>query len=246
MKKSKGHVENNFMAQASESIPGDGGQDLVVFMVRKDTRCAECGQELWRGSLLRVVGDKGLCLACADLDHLEFLPAGDAAVTRRAGRYSKLKAVVLQWARARKRYERQGILVEAAAIERAEQEALADAEVRARRQARAAQRRESEDRQYHEAFAGAIRAHFPGCPQGEAQAIAGHACRKYSGRIGRTAAAKILDAQAVRLAVIAHIRHEHTNYDELLCRHGDRDGARRQVSERVAEVLRRWQEAPVG
>jgi hypothetical protein len=56
-------------------------------------------------------------LVCADLDHLEFLPSGDAAVTRRASKYSKLKAVVLQWSRTRQRYERQGILVETEAIE---------------------------------------------------------------------------------------------------------------------------------
>jgi hypothetical protein len=54
------------------------------------------------------------------LDHLIFLPSGDAALTRRAGKYSTLSAVVLQWSRARKRYERQGLLVEEAALQRAE------------------------------------------------------------------------------------------------------------------------------
>ncbi|MBW1803359.1 MAG: DUF2293 domain-containing protein, partial [Deltaproteobacteria bacterium] len=38
-------------------------------------------------------------------------------------------------------------------------------------------------------------------------AIAEHACRKYSGRIGRTASAKSLDEEAAKLAIIAHIRH---------------------------------------
>jgi hypothetical protein len=40
------------------------------------------------------------------------------------------------------------------------------------------------------AFATAIRANYPGCPAPEATEIAEHACRKYSGRVGRTAAAK--------------------------------------------------------
>jgi hypothetical protein len=72
-------------------------------------------------------------LVCADLDHLEFLPSGDAAVTRRASKYSKLKAVVLQWSRTRQRYERQGIPVETEAIEQAEKECLADADQRQRK-----------------------------------------------------------------------------------------------------------------
>src|SRR5207253_903871 len=82
------------------------------------------------GNFLRTEGEKGLCLECADLGHLEFLPRGDTAVTRRATKYSKLRAVVVQWSRTRKRYERQGILAEAEAIRRAEEESLADADLR--------------------------------------------------------------------------------------------------------------------
>jgi len=210
-------------------------------MIRRDSTCAECGEELGPGRLLRLEGDMPLCLACADLDHLEFLPSGDTAVTRRAGRYSRLKAVVVRWSTARKRYERQGILAEPAAIERAEQESLADAEVRVRRQARAAERRELEDAAYIAAFARAVREHYPGCPELEAEDIAAHACRKYSGRVGRTAAAKELAAAAIRLAVTAHVRHVHTNYDELLALSADRLGARLEVSEQVATVLRAWE-----
>src|ERR671910_524713 len=74
------------------------------------------------------VDKRALCLACADLDHLVFLPAGDAALTRRAKRASRLSAVVVRFSRARKRYERQGILAEEEALERAEAECLADVE----------------------------------------------------------------------------------------------------------------------
>ena len=67
------------------------------------------------------MGEQGaLCLACADLDHLEFLPSGDAALTRRSRKYSKLAAVVLKFSKARKRYERKGLLVEQQAIAKAE------------------------------------------------------------------------------------------------------------------------------
>ena len=68
-----------------------------------------------------------------------------------------------------------------------------------------------------------------------------HACRKYSGRVGRTAAAKELSPEAIRLAVIAHIRHAHTNYDELLAQYADRDMARERIRVEVAAILDDWQ-----
>ena len=86
-------------------------KDIVVFIIRRETKCAECGEELEPGRWIRVENDKALCLACADLAHLEYLPSGNTALTRRATKHSPLRAVVVQWARARNRYERQGILI---------------------------------------------------------------------------------------------------------------------------------------
>lgn len=63
---------------------------------------------------------------------------------------------------------------------------------------------------------------------------------EYSGRVGRSAAAKRLDEDAVQLAVAAHVRHEETAYDELLGRGVERWEARRQVAEQVDSVLARW------
>ncbi len=65
-------------------------------------------------------GERPLCLTCADLDHLVYLPRGDTALTRRARKHSALSAVVVRFSRARKRYERQGVLVEESALEQAE------------------------------------------------------------------------------------------------------------------------------
>jgi hypothetical protein len=180
-------------------------------------------------------------MGCADFDRLEFLPSGDAAVTRRAAKYSKLRVVVVRWSRTRKRYERQGILVDPEALRRAEEESLADADLRARRQAQAAERRELEDRDFITAFANAIREQYPACPTTEATEIAAHACRKYSGRVGRTAAAKELSPDAIRLAVIAHIRHAHTDYDELLALYADRHSARERIWPEVSAILDNWQ-----
>jgi hypothetical protein len=220
------------------------GQEIVVFMVRRDTHCSECERELFHGSLLRMEKDQPLCMDCADLGHLEYLPRGDVAITRRATKYTKLRAVVLEWSRTRKRYERQGVLAEPEAIRRAEEESLADAELRERRRERDATRREAEDQQFVAAFAGAVRAQFPSCPAGVERAIAEHACQKYSGRVGRSAAARQFDSEAVHLAVIAHIRHTRTDYDLLLNRWGDRMLARSEVRGQVDEILQQWQREP--
>ncbi len=216
-------------------------KDIVVFMVRRETKCAECGKELFGGSMLRLEDDRPLCLDCADLGHLEFLTSGNTALTRRATKHSPLRAVLVQWARARKRYERQGILVTPEAIDRAEAECLADEEQRARQRERAAFRREGEDLEYESAVARRLMEMFPGCPPQETAQIASWTCRKHSGRVGRSAAAKEFDPQALRLAVIAHIRHEHTRYDELLMQHGDRQLARAEVRGEIERTLARWE-----
>jgi hypothetical protein len=216
--------------------------ELKVFISTRESTCGECSGNLGSKAWITLAGEKGaLCLACADLDHLVFLPSGDAALTRRAKKHSALSAVVLKWSRARKRYERQGLLVEEQALEKAEEECLADSEVRERRKEREAIRREESDRQYVWEFAVRVRELFPSCPPGTETVIAEHACLKYSGRVGRSASAKSLDAEAVRLAVIAHIRHRETSYDRLLARGYDRWEARAQVEADVRRVLSRWE-----
>jgi hypothetical protein len=191
--------------------------------------------------MITLASDRGaLCLACADLDHLEFLPSGDAALTRRASKYSKLRAVVLRWSRTRKRYERQGVLTETEAIERAETECLADAEQRQRQAERRAQREVALDHRFVREFAGTIVQQFPSCPANEATRIAEHACRKYSGRIGRSAAAKRLDPEAILLATAASVRHRFTDYDLLLLQGVDRAEARAQVYRVVQKKLEQW------
>lgn len=170
-----------------------------------------------------------------------FLPAGDTALTRRARKHSRLAAVVLKWSVARKRNERQGVLVESAAIEQAEHECEADAEQRQARRVQAAQRQAELDENYTTQFAAHVRHYYPQCPPGREQVIAEHACRKYSGRIGRSRAAKALDESAIRLEVVAHLRHSETSYDDLLVKGYDRQAARAQVKSQVAAVLRTWE-----
>lgn len=126
-----------------------------------------------------------------------FLPSEDAALARRARKHSTLSAVVLKWSRARKRYERQGLLVEARALEEAEEECLSDEEVRARHREREAERRVAVERDYVNRFALRVRELYPGCPPGREFEVAEHAClkyngstRKFTGRIGRSGLVK--------------------------------------------------------
>jgi hypothetical protein len=211
--------------------------DLVVIIPIKDWTCSSCDET---GDFLSMEDAGPLCLGCADLGHLEFLPAGDAALTRRAKKASGLSAVVVRWSRSRKRYERQGILAEPEAIQRAEQECLSDAEVRARRRERDQVRRADEDVRFQAEFAAAILTQFPHCPAGRADAIARHAATRGSGRVGRSAAGRALDPDAVRLAVAASIRHEDTDYDALLMSGIGRQAARDQVYDDVETVLDTW------
>jgi hypothetical protein len=233
-------ITNHGVEETQIMERSDHREKIVIFQIITDSTCAECGEKIFPGSLLRVEKNRPLCLDCADLGHLVFLPAGDAALTRRAGRHSDISAVVVKWSRARRRYERQGLLVSESALERAEVECLADEDARARAREREAARREHIDVKHRASFVEEISKHFPRCPAREALAIAEHACRKDSGRIGRSAAARKLSAEAIDLAVRAHIRHVRTPYDKLLGEGLDRYDARRQVADDIEEILASW------
>src|SRR6266540_1653274 len=125
------------------------------------------------------------------------------APTRRANQASRLSAVVVRFSRTRKRYERQGLLVEDAALEQAERQCLSDEAARARRRERDRDRRADADVQFQAQLAAEICRLFPGCPAARAAAIAGHTATPGSGRVGRSAAARALDTDAVTNAVVA-------------------------------------------
>ena len=213
-------------------------ESMVVIEPLNPWTCMGCGGS---GSLLFMEDAGPLCMGCADLDHLIFLPAGDAALSRRARKASRLAAVVVRFSRSRKRYERQGILVEEAALEQAEAQCLADEDARARRRERDRQRRADQDVVFQARLTEAVGRLFPGCPAGRAEAIAQHAAVRGSGRVGRSAAGRALDEQAVMLAVIASVRHEDTGYDELLMAGVPRGEARARVRPDIDRILAAWQ-----
>jgi hypothetical protein len=232
------------MKPGSSDPQSSEAKDLVVFDILRESKCADCGKELLHGDFLFMEGERPLCLTCADLDHLVYLPRGDTALTRRARKHSALSAVVVRFSRARKRYERQGVLVEESALERAGAECLADADQRSVRRERAEIYRDKQDQVLAMRMAESVRQMFPGCPPEEARAIAAHTSVRGSGRVARTASGRALEEEALRAAVVAAIRHRYTKYDRLLMKGLVRRDARDAVRDDIDRVLESWRRAP--
>jgi len=230
----------NMPEKTRQNRPSEESKDLVVFDIVRDSECAECQKELLAHDFLFMEDGRPLCLTCADLDHLVYLPRGDTALTRRSRKYSSLSAVVLRFSRARKRYERQGVLIEEAALERAAEECHADAPKRLADREKASLRRLEQDHNLAVCMTEAILALYPGCPPPEAQAIAIHTSRGGSGRVGRTAAGRSLEPEALDAAVIAAVRHRHTRYDQLLMHGYSRRDARDSVRATINKLLEHW------
>jgi len=81
---------------------------------------------------------------------------------------------------------------------------------------------------------------IPGLPCRPGRGDRASCATRGSGRIGRSAAGRALDPDAVSLAVAASVRHVDTDYDELLMSGVDRETGRQQVRERVEDVLSGW------
>lgn len=211
--------------------------DLVVISPASAWTCADCGDT---GPYLIMEDEQPYCLTCSDLDHLVYLPSGNATLSRRAKKESGLSAVVVEFNRRRKIYQRIGVLVEEPALALAEEQCLADEEVRLRRRDRDRERREHQDVEYQARMAAAINRLFPGCPTERAEEIACHAGQRGSGRVGRTAAAKVLDDHAITLAVVASVRHLDTDYDALLMDGVPRMEARERIRGKIEAKLDSW------
>lgn len=240
MQQDSEHTVRDKANRIQENGASPESKDLVVFDIVRESECAECRKALLAHDFLFMEDGRPLCLTCADLDHLAYLPRGDTALTRRARKHSSLSAVVVRFSRTRKRYERQGVLVEQAALDRADEECHADAAERLANREKAAERVIEQDRNLAAQMTESILALYPSCPPAEAQAIAAHTSRRGSGRVGRTAAGRALDAEALSAAVIAAIRHRHTRYDQLLMHGCSRRDARDAVRDAINRVLEHW------
>ncbi len=209
---------------------------------RKQVKCKSCGFTVKEGNKLLAFDEKsgGVCEKCANLSALTLLKPGDVAMTRRSKKHSSRTVVVLTWNNRRKRYDRLGQLVEPLAIERARLECEADKEKREAKQKKDAVKRVEEDKIYRAEFAVAIRQIYPSMPKGREVKVADHACEKYSGRVGRTAKAKEFDEDMINRAVIAHIRHSETGYDNMFGRGQGKREIRSEIRGDIDRVLSRW------
>jgi hypothetical protein len=92
---------------------------VVVQPLNHAWKCHRCDGS---GDLLVMENAGPACLRCVGLADLAFLSAGDALLTRRAKAKSARHAVVVRFSKSRRRYERQGLLVEAQAMTAAQHE----------------------------------------------------------------------------------------------------------------------------
>ncbi|KAL2142854.1 hypothetical protein VTI28DRAFT_685 [Corynascus sepedonium] len=108
-------------------------------------------------------------------------------------------------------------------------------------EATASQRAEAvrkRDTAIQEGFEKAIVKLFPKIPKGEVLQILEHSLKKHSRRVGRTGTVALQDR--VKLAVRAHIRHVHTDYNRLLGEGMSRQDARERIWGRLNEIARQW------
>lgn len=175
----------------------------------------------------------------------EFLPPGDAALTRRvkaAGEHW-----VVQERRGRKVFSR-GVWAAATTIERIRSELAAERSTAAfaRRKAADARRREKAQAVYVEDFTGAVLAYLAFHPRYAALAerlarrVAEHATPVGSGTVARTQ--RIPIERRAEAAVIAWLRHQTTGYDSMRIARvkGERREVRRQLAQRSKELLGRY------
>lgn len=217
--------------------------NLRVFIKngKNDDPCKKCGTTIYRKNFIYTEANSIYCLDCAGLGKLTFHPSGDATLSRRAKKFTSKFAEVVEFNKRRKRYERRGILVEEKALEMAKQSCESDASDRAVKRVKSAKKRFEEDKDFSVQFCCKVKQLFPNCPSDEVIAISEHATVRGSGRVGRTAAAKKLDDESIRLAVIAYIRHKHTDYDRLLLNRTPKKTCRRLIQPVLQKKLKSWE-----
>jgi hypothetical protein len=92
---------------------------VVIQPLNGEWICHRCGGT---GGLLMMEDPGAACLRCVGLDDLDYLPAGNTLLTRRAKAKSTRYAVVVRFGRTPGRYERLGLLVEPQALADAQRE----------------------------------------------------------------------------------------------------------------------------
>ncbi|HEY9792940.1 MAG TPA: hypothetical protein V6D22_21240 [Candidatus Obscuribacterales bacterium] len=98
-----------------------------VYSLSKASRCYNCDKKQDVGAIVKLqrAGQEDqelLCRDCAGLGTYIVLPAGNAAATKLAAKYSSDHYIIMKWSELWKCYERQGLLIDRATATRLEQE----------------------------------------------------------------------------------------------------------------------------
>lgn len=166
------------------------------------------------------------------------VPTGDPFITRKIKALAKTVYVRMN-KRKRSGYSRAiGILATKKVVEKALNEAEATENIRAEKRVLSAVYREKREIKARGRTTQKVLESYPNMPEDEARQIVGHAFEVGSGRVGRSSLFE-LDAK-IDLAVKAHVRHVHTEYEELLMQGWDREEARQEVAEEIIQVIRQW------
>ena len=222
-------------------------------MARKEAMAgSDHADEVLRVYASRTLDNGWWCPVYGDLKApvgWEFLPRGDAFVTRQVKRLGPHWVVV----RRGKGYtETLGLLAPAASINTARGLASETAARREATRAASGERREKQEQAYRQQFSEAVLRILDFAPRHRALALeiaegaAQQATEVGSGRVGRTA--KLSLEEKAELAARAYIRHQYTRYEERIIKaglfepdHGDpvyRD-LRARAQEEVDEFLER-------
>ncbi|KAK0637421.1 hypothetical protein B0T17DRAFT_485061, partial [Bombardia bombarda] len=112
---------------------------------------------------------------------------------------------------------------------------LADHQATASKRADAVQKR---DAAIEGSFENTIVKLFPKIPKAAIPKIVSHAVKKHSRRVGRAGTVDL--DERVHLAVRAHIRHVHTDYDQLLKAGMGKQAARGKIWDKLNETAKEW------
>lgn len=207
-----------------------------------ESYCAVCGLGILLSSESRFKkeGENGFCLKCAGLNHLVFLPSGNPTLTRRASKYSSVKAIVKQINLTYKGYERIGTLVEEAALQKAREECIFEEKNPDVTSSEESRKQDKFESHYIENFSIQIQAHYPSCSKEDVLKIAVFAYRKYLGKTRHSFSFKKLNSENIDLAVCIYVLHYYTNYPELHCLSRDTDNVRSQLLSKVNEIIEKW------
>jgi hypothetical protein len=99
-----------------------------------------------------------------------------------------------------------------------------------------AERRDRRQQRETEDFAASIKSRFPHMPDSDVLACAAYATEIGSGRVGRSTTAE----DPVTAAVVAYVRHQYTNYEELLEEGVDQVEARNVVAPIIRNKIKEW------